>query len=494
MTTWLPILRRRGCPPLFYSYINYGYKDLYHQELLGISRGIRDHRYVDGWVVIGLEDSNFFTAEFSQRLAEPAYQEFFLRQCRRLSDELFRVGDRLKGANYVEATNGRLLVDFMEFSSSSIRTMPFLTSMVILQGSVETHLKEELARAVHADLEDPLLDELLQNLMLDAPEVPLATTAVRELNDIARGLSSSQAALISELKSAADSASIREVLAETDSNLLQRIDRYLEEYDFLTLDYYVGEPMSLKDVADQLSSLLSAKPSNPEPSSIVSSLALTPEAKGALAGAQELHFLRQHRIEAMFKSGRDARGMLTAIGERLGLSFDEVLHMTFDEIQRSLGAGQLQIPYPAIAERMVDYGVEIIDGVDRLVTGNDLQALRSSVPGDAPESKILRGTTAFTGSYVGPATVVTHHSDLHRVSSGDVLIAPMTSPYHVPAMIKAGAVVTDEGGILSHAAIVSRELGIPCIVGVQGATSLIRDDSRVAVTARPGAGIVEILS
>jgi phosphohistidine swiveling domain-containing protein len=159
-----------------------------------------------------------------------------------------------------------------------------------------------------------------------------------------------------------------------------------------------------------------------------------------------------------------------------------------------LGAGELQIPYFVIAERMVDYGVEIIDGVDRLVTGEDLEALRSSVPGDAPKSKVLRGTTAFTGSYVGTATVVTHHSDLHRVSSGDVLIAPMTSPYHVPAMVKAGAVVTDEGGILSHAAIVSRELGIPCIVGVQGATSLIRDDSRVAVTARPGAGTVEILS
>jgi phosphohistidine swiveling domain-containing protein len=387
-----------------------------------------------------------------------------------------------------------MLADFMEFSSSSIRTMPFLTSMVILQGSVETHLKEEFARAVHTDPEDPLLDELLQNLMLDAPEVPLATTAVRELNDMARGLSVSQAALIRELRSAADSVAIHEILAETDTNLLQRVEKYLRKYDFLTLDYYVGEPMSLKDVVDQLSSLLSAQPISPEPSSIASSLVLTPEAKEALASAQELHFLRQHRIEAMFKSGRDARGMFTAIGERLGLSLDEILHATFDEIQRSLGAGELQIPYPVIAERMVDYGVEIIDGVDRLVTGEGLEALRSSVPGDAPKSKVLRGTTAFTGSYVGPATVVTHHSDLHRVSSGDVLIAPMTSPYHVPAMVKAGAVVTDEGGILSHAAIVSRELGIPCIVGVQGATSLIRDDSRVAVTARPGAGTVEILS
>lgn len=494
MTTWLPILRRRGCPPLFYSYINYGYKDLYHQELLGISRGIRYHRYVDGWVVIGLEDSNFFAAEFSQRLGEPAYQEFFLRQCRRLSDELFRLGDRLKATSYIEASNGRLLTDFMEFSSSSIRTMPFLTSMVILQGSVEKHLKEEISRSMKVDLEDPLLDELLQNLMLDAPEIPLATAAVRELNDMARGLSSSQAALISALNSAVDPASIRGVLADADANLLQRIDSYLEVYDFLSLDYYVGVPMTLKDVVDQLCSLLSVQPASPEPSSVLSSSVLMPEAKAALDNAQELHFLRQHRIEAMFKSGRDARSMLTSVGERLGLSFDEVLHMTFDEIQRSLSAGELQISYPVIAERMVDYGVEIIDGVDRLVTGDDLQPLRSSVPGDAPEAKIFRGTTAFTGSYVGPAKVITHHSDLHRVSSGDVLIAPMTSPYHVPAMVKAGAVVTDEGGILSHAAIVSRELGIPCVVGVQGATSLIRDNSRVEVIAKPGIGTVEVLS
>ena len=76
--------------------------------------------------------------------------------------------------------------------------------------------------------------------------------------------------------------------------------------------------------------------------------------------------------------------------------------------------------------------------------------------------------------------------DLEKVKEGDILIAVTTHPDYVPAMRKAAAIVTDEGGITSHAAIVSREFGLPCIVGTKIATKILNDGDLVEVDANNG--------
>ncbi len=104
----------------------------------------------------------------------------------------------------------------------------------------------------------------------------------------------------------------------------------------------------------------------------------------------------------------------------------------------------------------------------------------------------LKGLTANLGKYIGPAKVVINVSQIGKVAPGDVLVAPMTAVGFVPAMKKVKAIITDIGGITSHAAIVSRELGIPCIVGLKSATQSIHDDDIVEVDANHG--IVNLIS
>ncbi|HLC48700.1 MAG TPA: PEP-utilizing enzyme, partial [Candidatus Norongarragalinales archaeon] len=82
-------------------------------------------------------------------------------------------------------------------------------------------------------------------------------------------------------------------------------------------------------------------------------------------------------------------------------------------------------------------------------------------------------------------------SDLPKMGEGDILVAQATNPDVVPAMKKAAAIVTNTGGITCHAAIVSRELGIPCIVGTKIATDVLKDGMVVEVDATKG--IVKIL-
>jgi len=98
----------------------------------------------------------------------------------------------------------------------------------------------------------------------------------------------------------------------------------------------------------------------------------------------------------------------------------------------------------------------------------------------------LEGLGASPGIATGPVVVLKSAKEIGRVKKGDVLVAPMTSPDFVPAMRVASAIVTDEGGPTSHAAIVSRELGIPCVVGTDEATKKLKEGFIVTVDGKAG--------
>lgn len=108
--------------------------------------------------------------------------------------------------------------------------------------------------------------------------------------------------------------------------------------------------------------------------------------------------------------------------------------------------------------------------------------------GDAqpPGEPLVRGLGAAPGQASGPVCLATSPADAQRLRDGDVLVAHMTAPDWVPLMRRASAIVTDSGGMTCHAAIVSRELGVPCVVGTSDATSKLRDGEVVTVDATHG--------
>lgn len=111
----------------------------------------------------------------------------------------------------------------------------------------------------------------------------------------------------------------------------------------------------------------------------------------------------------------------------------------------------------------------------------DVAAPEASLP--AP---ILQGLPASPGVADGPVRVLLSIDEADLLQSGEVLVAPMTSPDWVPTMRRAAALVTDSGGMTCHAAIVSRELGIPAVVGARGATKTLRTGEVVTVHGSRG--------
>lgn len=108
------------------------------------------------------------------------------------------------------------------------------------------------------------------------------------------------------------------------------------------------------------------------------------------------------------------------------------------------------------------------------------------VPETPNSESVLTGLAVNTGVYEGPARLVESSEDFGRIRQGDVLVTRMTSPYFNVVLPMLGAIVTDRGGQLCHAAIVAREYGIPGIVGTREATKLIRDGDRVRINGTTG--------
>jgi len=107
-------------------------------------------------------------------------------------------------------------------------------------------------------------------------------------------------------------------------------------------------------------------------------------------------------------------------------------------------------------------------------------------PEHAPAEVLVRGLGAAPGSASGSVRLLKDPHDTSAFNDGEVLVTHMTTPDWVPLMRKAAAIVTDSGGMTCHAAIVSRELGIPCVVGTGEATKRLRDKELVTVDATHG--------
>ena len=124
-----------------------------------------------------------------------------------------------------------------------------------------------------------------------------------------------------------------------------------------------------------------------------------------------------------------------------------------------------------------------------LVQTRPVTTLGKGAPGERVRraEPLVRGLGASPGTASGVARILRSPGERERLAEGEVLVAAMTTPDWVPLMRRSAAIVTDGGGMTSHAAIVSRELGIPCIVGTRNATAVLRDGGEVTVEGGEGA-------
>ena len=159
-----------------------------------------------------------------------------------------------------------------------------------------------------------------------------------------------------------------------------------------------------------------------------------------------------------------------------------------DEIAQLVELGkriQEHYQFPQDTEWAIENG-KIFMLQSRPVTTLDMGTASGEALHEGDRTVITKGLGASPGMAAGSVKIIKTTDELDKVQEGDILVTVMTTPDMVPAMKRANGIITDEGGVTCHAAIVSRELGIPCVVGTGDASSIIPENSQVTLDGNKG--------
>jgi pyruvate,water dikinase len=181
----------------------------------------------------------------------------------------------------------------------------------------------------------------------------------------------------------------------------------------------------------------------------------------------------------------DELDRLVELGERVEDHYD-----TPQDVEWAIVEGEVFMlqsrPITTIAEEgsETDVGAAAAGGQADATAGDGNGT--ESTAGDGNGDSLVQGLGASPGKATGVVRIVEKLDQLDKVGDGDIIVTKMTTPDMVPAMKRAGGIVTDEGGMTSHAAIVSRELGVPAVVGTGDATTLLSDGQQITLDGDMG--------
>ncbi|MFH1276270.1 MAG: PEP-utilizing enzyme [Candidatus Woesearchaeota archaeon] len=217
---------------------------------------------------------------------------------------------------------------------------------------------------------------------------------------------------------------------------------------------------------------------------LISQLKLDQETKNLIKITEVFAYMQDERKKYVLLATHYERIFIEEIARRAGLNLSEMEYTHFYEMKDVL-QGKFD---KKLSVKRKKFCAVIFDkkGYD-ILAGKEAEDLFNKLfKEDNQEVNELKGVVASKGKVKGTVKIVRKTHDIINMQQGDILVSSMTRPEMILAMKKAAAIVTDEGGITSHAAVISRELGIPCIIGTKIATKVFKDGDLVEVDAEKG--------
>ena len=226
-----------------------------------------------------------------------------------------------------------------------------------------------------------------------------------------------------------------------------------------------------------------------ERNALIKKLKITDEEKRTYDIVANIIFLKGYRKTCLFKGMYALSFILKEIAKRTNLSMNQVHTLTYDEVKDFLVNG-LEPNVELINERQKKTVLYYSDDELKLFTGKKAENFLENIEFKEEEVDLnaskLSGICACSGKADGVVKVINKVEDMYKMQEGDIMVSHATFPSLVPAMKKAAAILTEEGGITCHAAIVSREMGTPCITGIKNAITIMKDGDLVKVDASKG--------
>jgi rifampicin phosphotransferase len=199
-----------------------------------------------------------------------------------------------------------------------------------------------------------------------------------------------------------------------------------------------------------------------------------------------MHSWQDERKVSMMTHFNYLAELLREVSNRTKVDYDTIALMTLKEVEDLILGKKIDLNEVASRKN----GLFFIYTKEKVLRfyKEEAKELFKSIPSAVKSTEIIKGAVACKGNgkrIIGKVRIV-HNPAKDIFNDGEILVTTMTRPEFVPIMQKALAIVTDEGGLTSHAAIVSRELGTPCVIGTKVATQVLKDGDLVEVDANKG--------
>lgn len=280
------------------------------------------------------------------------------------------------------------------------------------------------------------------------------------------------------------------------------ITNHLKKYRYMGMFYFSGQPWTEKyllkrlksllnhDNSDELKRLQRVKEADLATKRLIQKYKFTLSEKKLITLIKEMTYSINLFDEVYNYYTYKSQPFLHYLAKRIGLTYNELIEMSFFELIELLKSNKkATIGFrEVLKKRKQDSALIAQKGRIKILIGSKVKEFyKKEFSGEkVAQLAEFKGQSACPGKVRGKVVIFKAVADISKVKKGNIMVAVATVPSFVPAMEKAVGIVTEMGGLLSHAAIVSRELNIPCIVGVDNVTKILKDGNQVEVDATKG--------
>lgn len=495
--TWTTALLRRHTP-LFLSFVASGQTPERILQETGLPINLHHIRRQGTALQYSQEELANARGVIHQKVLESGLGFFddFSRQCLASCNLLVHSAETAGNQPLPEPDDHKALEAVLRpYFSAAVALASFLIMMILVQFELEAYLEDFVTERTAGDGDGR--ETVLGALKMATESTPEVLNLV-SLLDLGRHVQSRVTSYKDWI--AADPANLLARIATQYPDIWERVRDYERDYGWMGRMYYAGNAISAPDIvlrlqnilrydcAERLSGIRARREEHLAERSRAIARLDDPQAQLLADIVARYMRLRSERLDAYFIAHEQVVNTLDAAGHALGLNQPrDVIYLDWREITSALRGESHSAGLRATASARQDgFEFSAIDGITTWIappgSAHTAALAQQATSGD----DLLVGVTANKGHVRGVVRLILSDQDMLDMKPGEILVTTMTTPSLMLAVEKAAGIVTDEGGMLCHAAIVSREFDIPCVIGTTDATRRLRTGDTIDMMAEEG--------